>query len=275
LRVLDPNPGEQRSLQCDLLDAARFVCGAFFVDGGPAIKDHGLHVVSATDGSEIKQLTDTPDGCNDLDVVPSPDRTSVAFTRVCGPNDEIGTVYRVGIDGHGLLALSPSDVSEHESSFGKPNVAWSPDGSQIAYGPYIASASSTALFLVRADGTDVRQVVSTEIGAATAAWSPDGKWIAFTSRYRSQPQVWLVRPDGTGLVKLTDGSDGSVSVGPVWSPDGTSLLFARGRGVADGIVAGAASLWTMSADGTNQKQLIALPNPESTGGYAWGGPPAE
>ena len=269
LRVLDPNPGEQRSLQCDLFDTTRFVCGAYAGDGGPAISDHGLHAVSATDGSEIKQLSDTPDACNDVDVVPSSDRKSIVLSRICGPNDEEGTVYRVGVDGKGLLRLSPSALRV-ASVFGKPDAAWSPDGSLVAFGAYVPAANSTALFVVRADGTDVRRIVSPDVGAVTVAWSPDGNWIAFTSTYLAQPQVWLVHPDGTGLVKLTDGSDGSVSVGPVWSPDGTSLLFARARGVADGIVAGATSLWTMSADGTNQTQLIALPNPASTGGYAWG-----
>jgi Tol biopolymer transport system component len=65
---------------------------------------------------------------------------------------------------------------------------------------------------------------------------------------------------------LTSGTDGTDSVGPVWSPDGTRLLFAR-------LAADATSLWAMDADVGNQQKLINLPNAESVGGYAWGTAP--
>jgi Tol biopolymer transport system component len=100
------------------------------------------------------------------------------------------------------------------------------------------------------------------VGGTSAAWSPDDGWIAFTSRLRA-PQVWRVHPDGSGLVQLTDGADGSSSVMPIWSPDGSKLLFERKR-------AGLVTLWTMNADGTDQVQLS--PNPigrEFLGPYAW------
>ncbi len=60
-------------------------------------------------------------------------------------------------------------------------------------------------------------------------WSPDGEWIAFG---RKQPrtsmgrQLWLVRPDGTGVRALTDRPEIHHGV-PSWSHDGESLLFQR------------------------------------------------
>jgi TolB protein len=90
--------------------------------------------------------------------------------------------------------------------------------------------------------------VSTDIGAVSARWSPDGGWIAFTSRFRSNPQVWIVHPDGTGLAKVTDGSDGSNAVAPVWSPDGTDLLFAQTKDDQS-------SLWMIHPDGTAPTHL--------------------
>ena len=69
-----------------------------------------------------------------------------------------------------------------------------------------------------------------------------------------------------GLLQLTSGSDGSTSVTPVWSPDGSKLLFQRKLGDA-------VNLWTMNADGTNQVQLTATPvAADYVGGYAWTSP---
>ncbi len=102
--------------------------------------------------------------------------------------------------------------------------AWSPDGSQIAFGAYVLDAESTALYVGPRDGS-VQQIGSTDVGAVSAQWSPNGEWIAFTSRFSSQPQVWIVRPDGSGLTQLTSGNDGSTSIAPIWSADGLKLAF--------------------------------------------------
>ena len=65
---------------------------------------------------------------------------------------------------------------------------------------------------------------------------PDGQWIAFTSdrgtRIERDPPEWehfhrtsiyLIRPDGSGLRRLTDGNRFSGS--PRWSPDGKRIVF--------------------------------------------------
>jgi Tol biopolymer transport system component len=75
--------------------------------------------------------------------------------------------------------------------------------------------------------------------------------------------VWRVHPDGSGLAQLTSGTDGSSSVMPVWSPDGSKLLFERQQ-------AGVVTLWTMNADGSEQAQLSPKPiGNEFFGPYAW------
>jgi hypothetical protein len=262
LAVLNPDPDLVRSLECDILDSNRFICGAYPVDGHTEIVDRGLYLVSGFDGTDIARLTTTPEGCDDSDVVPSPDVTALLFVRVCGI-DDFGTLYRVGVDGEGLQQLSPDTVSVLDS-FGRLAADWSPDGSSIAYAAFAPAADSTALYVVGANGADARQIVPPEIGAVSAQWSSRGDSIAFTSRLRSDPQVWTVAPDGTNAVQVTDPADGSTSVAPVWSPDGSSLLFARLGGEST-------TLWTMAADGTSQKQIANLGNQESIGAD-WGSP---
>ena len=141
--------------------------------------------------------------------------------------------------------------------------AWSPDGSTVALCAFVTAEDGSALYVAHKDGTGIEQIVPPSVGAVSTQWSPDGKVIAFTSRWRSQPQVWVVGGDGSGLKQLTDGADGSTSVGPMWSPDGTRLLFARAS-------AGAATLWTMNADGSDAKQLSPIPiGRDFVGPWAW------
>ena len=59
------------------------------------------------------------------------------------------------------------------------------------------------------------------------AWSPDGQWVAFTVDTGGNLDIGMVRPDGTGLLRLTD--DAAVDIQPVWSRDGSELYFVSSR----------------------------------------------
>ena len=99
------------------------------------------------------------------------------------------------------------------------DVAWSPDGRQIAFGRYNNnSASGFAIYVANADGTDVRFVTD----GSRPAWSPDGQTIAYRSSAGRFSLIRSIRVDGTGRRKLiTNGFD------PSWSPDGRLIAFTR------------------------------------------------
>jgi len=94
------------------------------------------------------------------------------------------------------------------------DVAWSPDGSQIAV------AQRDSIVVVRADGTQPR-VVSDGRLAWLPRWSPDGTTIA----YATPDAIRLVRPDGTDdrVLAALAGSPCELA----WAPDGQSIAFAR------------------------------------------------
>jgi Tol biopolymer transport system component len=68
-------------------------------------------------------------------------------------------------------------------------------------------------------------------------------------------EIFVVNPDGTGLVDLTN--DSADDRDPCWSPDGTRIAFQREEVGADN-----ADIWVMNADGSGQTQRTSEPEDE-------------
>jgi TolB protein len=64
------------------------------------------------------------------------------------------------------------------------------------------------------------------------AWSPDGGWIAFESERGSQADLFLMRPDGSELQRLSVCG----CWGAVWSPDGERIAAYARQGLQTQVV---------------------------------------
>jgi TolB protein len=109
------------------------------------------------------------------------------------------------------------------------------------------------LLVTEADGANTRAVrLPAGIGApVTPSWSPDGSTIAFATSSFGDPEsgeIYTVRPDGTGLRRLT--RNGVWDTSPDWSPDGKRIVFARDRGDGRG------RIYVMDARGRHARALI-------------------
>jgi Tol biopolymer transport system component len=80
------------------------------------------------------------------------------------------------------------------------------------------------IFVVKSDGTGLRQVTNDVYKDRYPRWSPDGRRIAFHSNRGGEYDIWLINPDGSGLERLTYSSAPAV-YSPVWSPDGSRLAY--------------------------------------------------
>jgi Tol biopolymer transport system component len=142
------------------------------------------------------------------------------------------SIYSMRASGKAFRRL-PSPCRDAGCVWGSP--AASPDGRTIAL---------PGLWLVDADGTDLRRVPGVGADVSDAAWSPGGSRLAFACFWRienggSQADICTVAPDGTRFRRLTTHGAGQ----PTWSPTGL-IAF-----VSPLVYQGRPQLWTMPAGG--------------------------
>src|SRR2546421_1011021 len=119
--------------------------------------------------------------------------------------------------------------------------AWSPDGKQLVFTGYDGGLSD--LFIVNADGSDLRRLTNDKYADLQPAWSPDGKTIAFAtdrgpatdfSQLRfGNMRIGLYHLDDSSIELLPHTEHGK-NINPVWAPDGRSIAFVSDRsGISD------------------------------------------
>ena len=179
--------------------------------------------VADADGANARALV--PDWGLEYSPFFSPDGQWVVFTaEPAGQAD----VYRIRPDGSGIEQLTDHPSFDDQG-------ALSPDGRTLAFVSTRARGTADVWLLDLASRT-ASNLTDHPSGNFRPRWSPDGAWIAFTSDRDAEPGdqpgmwehlqstgVYLVRPDGTGLRRLT--GLGGVAGSPSWSADGRRLLF--------------------------------------------------
>jgi len=146
----------------------------------------------------------------------SADGHSVAYMSLTSSR----TIQRVGFDpGSGSIREAPVTVIGGSRPFEAP--APSPDGGSLAFNNF---GPQMNIFVSRADGTGIRQLTNDRARNRFPTWSPDGGQIAFLSNRDGTNQVWSIKPDGSGLRRLTDLRTGA-GLTSDWSPDGSKLAF--------------------------------------------------
>lgn len=189
------------------------------------------------DGSDLKQLTNTPG--YDAEATISPKGDKIVFTSLRNGDPEI---YTMNLDGSGQTRLTFEKGYDGGPFF-------SPDGTKIVFrasrpkteeelkdyddlveNGYVRP-TSLEIYVMDADGKNMKQI--TNLGAASFApfFHPDGKKIIFSTNYKGDNprdfNLYMINLDGTGLERITYNPtfDGF----PMFSPDGKSLVFASNR----------------------------------------------
>jgi Tol biopolymer transport system component len=205
LRPLDAARNPDLNLGCGDVspDGARIALEGFGHNGHPELD--GIYSVRASDGGGLIRLLRGP-------VSPprySPDGTRLSFFETKQGVSPIGSgaLFVMGADGSHPARITPW-------GFAFEDHAWSPDGDWILFQrPY------GQLYLVHPDGSALHPVplqLPPGTGALNPSWSPDGTWIVFALHRAEAAEIYMVRPDGSGLRKVT-GAPGAEEQTPDWA----------------------------------------------------------
>ena len=156
----------------------------------------------------------------------SPDGKRLAFA-----SERSGT-YEIWVsttDGKDAMKLT---------SFGGPyttSPSWSPDGRWISFGS--VSAEGSAVYMVPAEGGEIKRLTDPKLNADGGSWTPDGQWIycGFSGQL--------------GKVPVAGGSPRQITRNggrtPAETPDGRVVYYLKDD-----------SLWTVPADGGEERQVL-------------------
>lgn len=194
-------------------------------------QEGGFEIYSiSVDGGEAKQLTKNIGSLYGPEL--SPNGEWIVFAN----------------QGNGLWLMRPDGENPHPlSNRDDIDPTWSPDGSMIAFAS--SRAGNRQLFLMNADGTNIRQVTNLDFMGGRSTWSPDGTKLAFYRGPAGDHNIYIINVDGTGLVQLTNGGD---NLGPSWSPDGDWIAFTSFRD-------GNNEIYIIHPDGTGMARLTTTP----------------
>lgn len=217
--------------------------------------DEHLFVLHA-DGSE-KQVTEGPMSIHGATI--SPDGSRVVFAAAT--SDGRAALYAVDARAGSTKVLIAADGCCQAP-------AYSPDGTRIAY---LSGGGdhSNSVWLMNADGTDPRPIVSNESNewpghVRGLSWSPAGDRIALGLGGK----IYTFATDGSGVTQIA-GADTTCdepdacavklpksAESPYWSPDGSQIEYTtgclEGVGAADGA---GCHLAIADADGSNVRTV--------------------
>jgi TolB protein len=192
------------------------------------------------DGSGERQVTHPKRGVLTWQQDWSPNGRWIAYQRQGGPRlgDDI---FKIRANGTHKTYLSRTCRGTCASDF---SPFWSPNGRLISFARWISTSPPSgdccfqAVFIMRADGTHVRQVTQRRartdqysgLEDYSPVWSPDGTRFAFErlSADRDKRAIFTVLTDGTHLRRITPWSLDAAE--PDWSPSGRWIAFRTHEG---------------------------------------------
>lgn len=151
----------------------------------------------------------------------------VLFTRI---DDGL---YKANPDGSAIRLVRRGDVRGGR---------WSPDGRLIAFFAFPRNCECHILKVMRGNGSDVHRVAKGHGFFGAPQWSPSGRRIAYISRN----QVWTVKPDGTGIRRLTTRQSGMNDLS--WSPSRRWITYSSNKD-------GDYDLYAVRSDGSRTRRL--------------------
>lgn len=179
----------------------------------------------------------------------------------CSPKKEMGViVFTSTKDGNAEIYTMRADGRKQRrltnNEYADEAPCWSPDMKRIVF-----SSNRTGnwdIFIMNSDGTSPVQLTTDPGEDRFPSWSPNGGRIVFQTNRTGTYKLFVINADGTEercieMIEQLKQKDDSKEkkadyTHPVWSPDGTFILFTKEKNKSS-------TIWKMRPDGKNLVQL--------------------
>ena len=173
---------------------------------GDVMSNIDVWVMNA-DGTKRTRLTEHAERDHLADW--SPDGTQIAFV-----SQRSGEVA--------IWVMDTDGANKRKLVLGR-EPTWSPDGRTIAF-TSSAFEGNDEIYVIDADGNNMRRLTTAKKIDQHPAWSPDGTRLAIASERFGGQELMLAYGDLTQQVRITV-AENTFDVEPVWSPDGRGLAY--------------------------------------------------
>jgi Tol biopolymer transport system component len=206
------------------------------------------------EGGNQHQLFVDPASDDDESPTFSPDGSQIVFNRCHIPSGlsfvQCGT-FRIEGDGTGLTAVSGFNSNPDVDDL---SPVYSPDGKTIAVASFMRGGLLCAIYLMDANGSNIRQLTPAVVEAFGPDWSPDGEKIAFWThifypRNTDSTEIGVINSDRTSLRLLTNPNK-PFDFSPSWAPKGNALVFERDFSTTK------FSIFLLNPDGSGSVELL-------------------
>lgn len=201
-------------------------------------------VVSSEDetpGAKPQIDTPQPPPGDEISETEPPGR--IVFTCQVDQQANHDQICIMNADGSGWKQLT--DDIKYEHYYSSP----SKDGSEIVFSSSLPDRKGFNIFIMDSDGSNLRQITSGMGNFYAPALSPDGQHIAATQDVGSKNYITLLTRDGVFVKNLNSYHD---CKDPVWSPDGSEILFAANPDKTE------IQFYVMNSDGSNIRKLTDI-----------------
>jgi Tol biopolymer transport system component len=203
-----------------------------------------LYVMNAS-GSGRMRLTRTP--VPERDPAWSSDGSRIAYAAKTSPAGPF-RIFVIDADGSSRDQLTAQGNGRADRS-----PSFSPDGTRIAF-TSDRTGGFADLYVMDADGSNVRRLTADIYLEGNPTWSPDGTRIAVERCCEGgTSDIYVVEVASRSMTNLT-ATTTAWEFDPAWSPDGSTIAFARFDSAQSNV-----DISTIAADGTQRIQITTGP----------------
>ena len=169
----------------------------------------------------------------------SGDGKKLAYTKVT----ERSNIWSIPVLPDRTLTLEDALALTSENNYIEL-MSLSPDGKWIAFDSN--RSGNQDIWIMRKDGSELRQLTTHTAHDWIGSWSPDGELITFQSLRSGNRELYVMPVAGGAVTPLTNHP--AADFIPIWSPDGEKIAFSSNR-------SGNLDVWIMPSSGGEAQQL--------------------